>query len=93
MGKYNKSQPRQTSARYTKVLQNPDNLELVDFQGKFREGRKTNNLWLEGTEEYWRHITKTKITAPKEGFQDKKEKIGSQEINTKENANGQTTET
>ena len=30
---------------------------MVEFEGKYREGRKRVNWWLEGINEYWKHIT------------------------------------
>ena len=36
---------------------NPTSLQLVEFEGKYRDCRKRDNWWLEGIAEYWKHIT------------------------------------
>ena len=42
------------------ACRNHHNLDLLDFPGKYRSGRKRDNWWLEGTKEYWTHITNKK---------------------------------
>ena len=45
-----------------KACKNPLSLELQDFEGKYRGGRKRDNWWIEGVKQYWKHITNTKYT-------------------------------
>ena len=34
-------------------------MDFLDFPGKYRGGRKRDNWWIEGIQEYWNHITNT----------------------------------
>ena len=35
----------------------PKSLKLVEFPNEFRKGRKRDNWWICGLEEYWEHLT------------------------------------
>ena len=39
------------------ACKNQKNLNLVEFEGKKRDGNPRHNFWIKGTEKYWKHIT------------------------------------